>query len=60
MDLICINDDKFPARNSRDFKNLMDAAINGGKWALFKWACNYSIFPWNWRFKEINILNKSK
>ena len=56
MDLIMINDTKFPTKTSKDFMELMDAASKNSKLELAKWLFNYSVFPWNWKFREINIL----
>jgi hypothetical protein len=60
MDLIAINDDKFPARTSEDFMKLMDAAINGGASGVVKWALAGSPLPWKWRFNELSILKQAK
>jgi hypothetical protein len=46
-----INDDKFPARNSREFKDLMDSVKDGSKFGILKWLTAKSILPWNWRFR---------
>ena len=48
-----INDDKFPTRTSKDFKDLMDSVKDGSKLGIVKWLTAKSILPWNWRFKEL-------
>jgi hypothetical protein len=53
MDIISINNDRFTAKDSRDIMDLMDSALNQGTFGLIKYAMNYSIFPWNWRYKEV-------
>jgi len=46
-----INNNRFTTETSKDMMDLMDSFLNGGTFGLVKYALNYSIFPWNWRFK---------